>query len=85
MSGNEMENYKWEDFLKETEEIAKNLPKEMRDRMVKIAGWAYEPEYSLEDDNKFKDNLKYWAENIDTGELTTANSLKELNDKLIED
>ena len=49
MNGNGMENYKWEDFLKETEEIAKNLPNEIRDRLVKISGWAYETEDNLED------------------------------------
>ena len=71
MNEKDMENYKWEDFLKETEEIAKKLPKEFRNRLVKIAGWAYEAEDNLEDNNKSKDNLNYWDENIDTGELTT--------------
>ena len=38
MNEKDKENYKWEDFLKETEEIAKNLPNVIRDRLVNISG-----------------------------------------------
>ena len=38
MNEKDIENYKWEDFLKETKDIAKNLPNVIRDRLVNISG-----------------------------------------------